>query len=100
MDQAKKLVETIIKGIQEKKGSGIVVVDMNGLDGSICKYFVICQGNSPTQVDAITDSVEEFTRINSGEKPVRVVGRENAREYYNLENLWQDAKVTVVPDLD
>ena len=41
MDQAKKLVETIIKGIQEKKGSGIVVVDMNGLDGSICKYFVI-----------------------------------------------------------
>lgn len=119
MDQAKKLVETIIKGIQEKKGSGIVVVDMNGLDGSICKYFVICQGNSPTQVDAITDSVEEFARINSGEKPVRVVGRENAqwiamdytdvmvhiflpdvRDYYNLENLWQDAKVTVVPDLD
>ena len=119
MDQTKKLVETIVKGIQEKKGSSIVVVDMSKLDGAICKYFVICQGNSPTQVDAITDSVEEFARINNGEKPVRVAGRENAqwiamdytdvmvhiflpdvREYYNLENLWQDANVTNIPDLD
>ena len=119
MDQAKKLVETIIKGIQEKKGSGIVVVDMNGLDGSICKYFVICQGNSPMQVEAITDSVEEFAREKAGEKPVRIAGRENAtwvamdytdvmvhifvpdmRAYYSLESLWQDAPIEAIPDLD
>lgn len=119
MDQIKKLVEIITKGIQEKKGSDIVIVDMAEIDGAICKYFVICQGNSPTQVDAITDSVEEYARINTGEKPVRVAGRENAqwiamdytdvmvhvflpdvREYYNLENLWQDAKITRLPNLD
>lgn len=119
MDQTKNLLETIVKGIQEKKGSNIVIVDMSQLDGTICKYFIICQGGSPTQVDAITDSVEEFARINSGEKPVRVVGRENAqwiamdytdvmvhiflpdaRDYYKLEELWQDAPTTQVPDLD
>ncbi len=119
MEEIKKLVNTITKGIQEKKGSRIVIADLTELDGVICKYFVICQGNSPTQVEAIADSVEEFARVNNGEKPVKVVGRENAqwvamdyvdvmvhvflpdvREYYNLETLWQDARQTVVPDLD
>lgn len=119
MDEIKKLVETITKGIQEKKGSNIVIADLSALDGAICKYFVICQGNSPTQVEAITDSVEEFARLNAGEKPVKIVGLENAqwvamdyvdvivhiflpdiREYYNLENLWQDAPLTRIPDLD
>ena len=79
MDEAKKLVETITKGIQEKKGSRIVIVDMGQLEGTICKYFIICQGNSPAQVEAITDSVEEFARVNEGEKPVHVIGLENAQ---------------------
>ncbi|MBO4826205.1 MAG: ribosome silencing factor [Prevotella sp.] len=119
MEEIKKLVETIVKAIQEKKGSRIVVADMSMIDGAICKYFVICQGNSPTQVEAITDSVEEYARINAGERPVKVVGLENAqwvamdyvdvmvhiflpdvREYYNLENLWQDAPQTAIADLD
>ena len=119
MDEIKKLVNTITKGIQEKKGSNIVIADLSKLDGAICKYFVICQGNSPTQVEAITDSVEEFARLNEGEKPIKIVGLENAqwvamdyvdvivhiflpdiREYYNLENLWQDAPLTRIPDLD
>ena len=117
MEEIKKLTDTIVKGIQEKKGSRIIVADLTGLDGAICKYFVICQGNSPTQVEAITESVEEFARLNTGEKPIKVVGLENAqwvamdyvdvmvhvflpdvREYYNLETLWQDAKQTEIPD--
>jgi len=119
MEQVEKLVETITKGIQEKKGSNITIADLSGIEGSICHYFVICQGNSPSQVEAITDSVEEFARVNAGEKPVKVAGLTNAqwvamdytdvivhiflpetRQFYDLENLWEDAKITTLKDLD
>lgn len=119
MEQTKQLADAIVKGIQEKKGSGIAVVDMEGIDGAICRYFIICQGNSPTQIQAIADSVEETARIDAGEKPVHVVGLGNAqwvamdytdiivhiflpetREFYALDSLWQDAKLEVIPDLD
>lgn len=119
MDDTKTLVADITKGIQEKKGSSIVIADLNGIDGTICKYFVICQGNSPQQVDAIADSVEDYVRVNSKEKPIKVIGRENSlwvamdyvdvmvhifvpetRTYYDLDNLWKDAQLTHVPDLD
>ena len=53
MNAEKKLVETIVEGIQEKKGHGIVIADLSKIDGTICKYFVICHGNSPQQVEAI-----------------------------------------------
>lgn len=119
MDETKKLVDTIIDGIQEKKGSGIVVADLTGIEGSICKYFVICQGNSHMQVEAIAESVGDYAREKEGEKPVSVAGLGNAqwvamdyvdvlvhiflpetRTYYDLENLWQDAILTNVPDMD
>ena len=45
MKQEKELVDVIIAGIQEKKGSQIVVADLNGIEGTICRYFVVCQGN-------------------------------------------------------
>ena len=119
MDQTKKLVETIVKGIQEKKGSSIVVVDMSKLDGAICKYFVICQGSSPLQVDAIANSVIDVVRESSHEKPVGVIGLDRAqwvamdytdvmvhvmlpemRDFYSLETLWSDANLKHLPDLD
>ena len=117
MNEIKLLVETIIKGIQEKKGSGIVVADLTNIEGSICRYFVICQGNSPTQVEAITESVGDMVREQLSEKPAHVVGLENAqwvamdytdvlvhvflpdvREYYDLEHLWDDAKLSRIAD--
>ncbi len=119
MEQAEQLVKTITKGIQEKKGSDITIADLSGIEGSICKYFVICQGNSTSQVEAITDSVEELARIEAGEKPVHVVGLTNAqwvamdyvdvmvhiflpevREFYKLESLWEDAKFTNIENVD
>ena len=119
METKDKLVDAIVKGIQEKKGQNITIADLRGLDGSIANYFVICQGNSPTQIDAITDSVEETARLEAGEKPVKIAGLTNAewvamdytdvlvhiflpemRQYYNLEDLWEDAKLTRVPDID
>ena len=115
----KELVETIKKAIQEKKGSNIVVADLTKIEGTICQYFMICTGNSPTQVEAITESVGDVVREKLGEKPAHVVGLENAqwvamdytdvlvhiflpdvRDYYDLEHLWEDAPLTRIPDLD
>ena len=117
MEQTETLVKTIVKGIQEKKGSNIVIADLSGIDGTICHYFVICQGNSPSQVEAITESVGDFARKELDERPAHVVGLENAqwvamdyvdilvhifvpdmREFYDLENLWQDAPMQTIPD--
>ena len=116
---SEKLVESIKQGIQEKKGKRIVVADLNGIDGAIARYFVICQGSSPAQVEAITESVGDFARNQQGEKPSRVAGLENAqwvamdygdvlvhiflpdvRDYYDLEHLWDDAKIIQIEDLD
>ena len=112
-----ELVKTITEAIQEKKGSRIVVADLSRIEGTICRYFIICQGNSPTQVDAITESVKDLCRERLHEKPTHVVGQENAlwvamdygdvlvhifvpdvREYYDLEHLWDDAELTVIED--
>ena len=119
MEQAKNLVQAIVNGIQEKKGSNIVIADLSNIDGAICRYFVICQGSSPAQVEAIAESVTDYVRINEGEKPVKVAGLNNAqwvamdysnvmvhiflpdvREYYDLEHLWEDAEITHIADLD
>ena len=119
LSTSKQLVESITQGIQEKKGQRIVVADLNGIDGAIARYFVICQGNSPAQVEAITESVGDFARKQQGEKPSRVAGLENAqwvamdygdalvhiflpdvRAYYDLEHLWEDAELTRIEDLD
>ena len=62
MNDTKVLIEKIKEGIQEKKGKKIVVADLTSIEDTICKYFVICQGNSPSQVSAIVDSIKEFTR--------------------------------------
>ena len=117
MEENKKLVDTIVKGIQEKKGMDIVVVDLSKMDGAICRCFIVCTGQSPTQVQAIADSVSETVRMEAGEKPVKVVGEENAvwvamdytdvmvhvfvpdtREYYDIEHLWEDAQKNIIPN--
>lgn len=119
MDETKELVKSITEGIQEKKGKDIVVADLTATDNTVCKYFVICEGNTPTQVAAIADSVSDYVRIHAGMKPTAVEGLRNARwvamdysdvlvhifvpedrDFYNLENLWADATLTEIPNLD
>ena len=116
---ANEVIQQIVEGIQEKKGKGIVIVDMLKLGNSICDYFVICQGNSPTQVSAITDSIEDTVRINCKKKPYSIDGLRNSqwvamdygdilvhiflpdvRTFYDIEHLWADATLTEIPDLD
>ncbi len=119
MNETEKLVEKIAEGIQEKKGKDIVIVQLDGIENTICKYFVICQGNSPSQVSAITDSVRDYVREHTGNKPSYVDGLRNAqwvamdysdvivhiflpetRKFYDLEHLWEDARLVNLPNID
>lgn len=109
------LLANIIKGIEEVKGNDINILDLRSIDNSACDYFVICNGNSNTQVNAIVNSVQKTVSKEIKDKPWHVEGMENAewvlmdyvnivvhvfqkqiREYYNIESLWGDAKITTI----
>ena len=106
-------VEYAIKGIEEKKGSEIVCLDLKKIPNSPCDYFVICEANSRTQVQAIAGSVEEFVKKETGSYPWHTEGLQNAewvlmdyvnvvvhifqphiRQHFGLEDMWADAEVT------
>lgn len=117
MNTNNPLVDAITEGIRNKKGEHIVVADLTKIDTAPCAYFVICQGNSPQQVEAIADAIWDEAHQRAGEKPAAIAGRDNAqwvamdygnvmahiflpeaRTFYDLENLWDDAKLTTLPD--
>ncbi len=109
----------IIEGIQERKGRSITVLDLSEIESAPVSEFIICQGNSSQQVAAIADSVRDYLLDNYGIKPYNYDGYRNAqwividygdtlvhiftretRQLYNLEELWADAPITEIPDLD
>ncbi|MDR0844243.1 MAG: ribosome silencing factor [Tannerella sp.] len=119
MNQTKALVEAVVKGMQEKKGKKITMVDMTQLSGAICEYMVICEGNSQNQLSSLSDSVWEIARTDAGEKALSMDGNRNSpwigmdygtvlvhiflpeqRSFYNLEHLWADSTITRIPDID
>lgn len=106
------LTQTIIKIIQDKKGQGIIGLNLTNLNNSVSNYFVICSGNSKVQVEAIADAVEVNVKKKLGDKPWHKEGYENAewilldfvdvvvhifqestRLFYDLEKLWADADI-------
>jgi len=112
---AEALSKIIIKGMEEKKASEIIIMDLRGIKNSVTDFFILCSGNSDTQLEAIADSIEDEV-IESGEKgPWRSEGKrtgqwilmdyvnvvahifiKDKRQYYGLEDLWGDAKITQV----
>lgn len=117
--QNKDLQTLIIEGIHERKGRGVTVVDMSAIEDAPVSKFIIAQGTSAMQVAAIADSVREYVQKEGGVKPYNYDGYTNsewividygdvlahifvreARERYRLEELWSDAVITDVPDLD
>lgn len=107
-----KLLESIIEGIDDKKGNDIVAIDLRAIDGAICSWFVVCNADSTTQVGAIASGVEEKVKEQLGEKVWRVEGLTNSlwvvmdygnilvhifqtemRQFYKLEQLWADAPI-------
>ena len=112
MTETEILVSKIIEALQDKKGRNIVTINLAEVQGAICRYFVICEGGSPTQVSALSDSVWDKVSDDLKEKPLGAVGMRDAqwiamdygtvivhiflpelRAYYNLENLWADAEI-------
>ena len=109
------LLALIIKGIEDVKGNDINILDLREIENTVCDYFVICNGNSNTQVNAILGSVQKVVSKELKEKPWHVEGEQNGewilmdyvsivvhvfqkhiREYYNIESLWGDAKITTI----
>ncbi len=107
------LCELIVKGMQEKKGIDIVILDLRDVKQAIADFFIVCSGNSKTQVDALADSIEEVVYLLDKQNPWRKEGKENKewilldyidvvahvftnekRSFYALEDLWGDAKTT------
>lgn len=113
------LSQLIVDAIQDKKGTGISIVDMRNIPSAPATEFIICEGRSTSQVTAIADNIREEIQRRSGRKPFNYDGYRNAqwiaidygetmihvflpdvRAHYNLEELWYDAKITRLPDLD
>lgn len=111
-DRDKELVQIIVEGMREKKARNITLMDLQKIENSFCNYFVICEADSKPQLQAITESVEEFTQKKVSVKPHHVEGIQNAewilldyltvvvhifrsdiRAFYNIEELWADANI-------
>lgn len=113
------LETAIIEAIRNRKGSKITHISFKGLETAPAESFIICQGNSTSQVSAIADNIREEVQKERGVKPYNYDGYRNSqwividygnimvhvflpdfREYYNIEDLWSDAHITQIPDLD
>ena len=116
-DGSDVLLDSVLRGIFEKKGLNVLKIDLRKLENRITDYFVICHATSTTQVSAICDSVEDSARTKAGIKPGHIEGLENCiwvlldygtvivhifleeyRNFYSLESLWGDALITPMED--
>jgi len=115
----KSLVDSVVEGIQEVKGKDIAILNLSSIENAVCDYFIICTGDSSTQVSSIASSIDKVTRKNIQEKPWHNEGSTNSewilldyvnvvvhifyretREFYNIEGLWADAERTDIPNID
>jgi ribosome-associated protein len=111
------LCQLVVKGMIEKKGQEVAILDLRNVKNAVADYFVICSGTSDTQIDAIADSVEHEVHKAIDENPWHKEGKANRewilidyvdvvvhvfqrdrRKYYDLEELWGDGDLTVVEE--
>lgn len=114
-NSSKKLLDNIVAEIEELKGDDITVLDLSNIENAVSTYFVVCSGNSNTHVASIAGAVERKIKTQNHERPISIEGRDNAlwvlmdyasvvvhifqkqaREYYDIESMWGDAKVVNV----
>lgn len=114
---SEKLSQAIVKGMQEKKASDIVVMDLRKVKNAIADFFVLCSGGSDKQLDAISESIDEEVYKEVKENPWHTEGKNNKewmlldyitvvahifrkdrRQFYALEKLWGDAEITEIED--
>lgn len=111
LTESKALAKLAVLGIENKKGLDPVVLNLEGVASAPANYFVICSGNVPSHVSAISDGVFESIKKATGLNPHRVEGYDNAewilmdyfdvvihiflkdkRDHYRLEQLWADGE--------
>ena len=111
------LITNIIEGIDNLKGEKINIIDLRKIDNSVCKYFIICSGNSNTHVKSISNSIQKHVWKETNENPWHVEGEEisdwilldyvdiavhifkkETRVFYDLESLWGDAKQILIEE--
>lgn len=108
-----KLIDLIIDSIQDVKGKNIVVLDLRALKDAPADYYIVCEGDSNTQIRAIGERVDLRVKAETGWRPYHTEGKgtgrwvlvdygnilvhvfhPEARAYYDIEDLWSDAKIT------
>ena len=113
--QETKLIDDILFSIEDVKGVNVNIMDLTKISNTVCGFFIVCTGTSNTHVAAIANSVKRNVSKKIKEKPFSTEGIENQewvlidyvdvvvhifqreiREFYDLENLWGDAKITIV----
>lgn len=113
------LSDLIIEGMQDRKGKKITIVDMNDIESASVNKFIICQATSTTQVSAIADNIRDHVNATIKRKPYAYDGYRNCqwiaidygeiiahvflpefRNFYCLEQLWSDAVITEIDDID
>lgn len=104
------MCEVIVKGMQEKKASDILVMDLRNVRHAVADFFVICSGTSDRQLEAIADAIDQEVFKAFKENPWHIEGKNNKewmlldyisvvahifrgerRSFYALEKLWGDA---------
>ncbi|WP_066221091.1 ribosome silencing factor [Formosa haliotis] len=109
------LISTILSGIEDVKGKEINILDLREIENTVCDYFIVCEGSSNTQVNAIVNAIQKKVSKELKDKPWHIEGQDNAewvlmdyvnvvvhvfqkhiREYYDIESLWGDAKTTII----
>lgn len=112
---ADQLIALILQGIEDVKGHDIILLDLREIENTVCDYFIICNGTSNTQVNAIVGSIQKTVSKAIKDKPWHIEGQDNAewvlmdyvnvvvhvfqkhiREFYDIEGLWGDAKFTEI----
>jgi ribosome-associated protein len=113
-----KMVEIITQALLSRKGKEISVLDVSGLT-TLTDFFVVCHGTSDVQIKALADVVEEELLEQVGEKAwkkeglqgrawiildfvnivVHILSKEK-RDFYGIERMWNDAKITHIKDSD
>jgi len=109
----------IVESIQDKKGKKIVRLDLRHLSERPADYFIICQGDSPTQINAIVQHIYRELKDKVSISPFHIEGYSSGtwslldyfdtvvhvfypetRQLYNLESLWSDAVFEEFEELD
>lgn len=112
---ADELIALILQGIEDVKGHDILLLDLREIENTVCDYFIICNGTSNTQVNAIVGSIQKTVSKAIQDKPWHVEGQDNSewvlmdyvnvvvhifqkhvRDFYDIEGLWGDAKFTEI----